>query len=131
MGDPDAPTAPAVLSGLRTVQAIQVEYDSAMWDIADPLLDNVRHIHLHLAVTLGKLARVLEPRDHAAHAGQDPTPWNVDELSPIVADLVIHAAQLATAVGVDLGDAFTARYRQNATRFAASSRLATFGDAPE
>ena len=129
MDDPDAPTAAAVVSGLRAVQAIQGEYDRAMWDISEPALANVRHIHLHLAISLGRLAQVLEPRDHAAHGGHAPTPWNVEELSPVIADLVMHAAQLATTVGVDLGDTFTARYRQNAARFAANSRLAKFGTA--
>jgi hypothetical protein len=114
-----------VRAGLTAVQAAQTEYDAAMWEITEPPFSNLRHIHLHLSITVGRLAELLEPRDHDSHRGGQP--GAVADIDPIVSDLLMHAAQLCNVLGRDLGEAFCGRYRQNAARFAPSSALAEFG----
>lgn len=120
-------TSAEILAGLRAAQSVQAEYDRAMWDIRYPELANLRHIQIHLAVTVGKVAKLLEPLDHCDHRGTPVEMPGHAELAPVVADLVMHAAQIANIVELDLGEAFAARYRGNATRFAPGSRLEHFG----
>ncbi len=119
--------ASQVSSGLRALQSAQTRYDADMWDIGEPRLSNVRHIQIHLAITVGKLARLVEPRDHQAYHGEKVEDLPSGEIAPILADLLIHAAQLANIQGLDLGDVLAERYRQNAARFAQDSPLSTFG----
>jgi hypothetical protein len=111
-----------VTVGLGALQDLQVKYDEEMWDINDPVFDKLRHIHIHLSVTVGKLARVLEPADHRIHKGEEDSPTDMrDALEPVLADLLMHAAQVANAVGSELPEALRARYRRNASRFAENS----------
>jgi hypothetical protein len=117
------------VTGLGAVQKAQIAYDRDLWDIRDDPHANVRHVHIHLSIAVGKLARLLEARDHAVHHGEAPAPLAQSELAPIVADLVIHAAQLANIGQVQLGESFAARYRENAARFAPESALVEFGAA--
>ena len=55
--------------GLRALQALQRRFDDEMWDIEEPVRE-ARHIHIHLSSTVGKLARIIEPMDHAYHRGE-------------------------------------------------------------
>ncbi len=112
-------------AGLQSLQALQSRYDDEMWDIDDPIFAKIRHIQLHLSNTVGKLARALEPLDHCEHRDEqlDLTELT-DALGPVLADLVMHATQLANAVGRDLPGALRSRYQQNATRFAPGSAFA-------
>lgn len=119
--------AARVVSGLTALQEAQQLYDSEMWDIADPKFANLRHIQIHLAITVGKLARLLEPQDHRLYHGDLPTPLDTAEVSAIVADLLIHAAQIANIQELDLGAILTQRYRRNAARFAPEGSLVAFG----
>jgi NTP pyrophosphatase (non-canonical NTP hydrolase) len=116
-----------IVSGLCALQAAQTAYDADMWDISDPKFANLRHIQLHLAITVGKLAKLLEPQDHRDHNGQDIELFDPDEIRSIIADLMIHAAQIANLQSLDLGQALTERYRRNALRFAPQSSLKDFG----
>jgi hypothetical protein len=127
----DAHNESEVLEGLAAVQASQRSYDAAMWDITAPDHANLRHIHIHLSITTAKLARLVEPRDHDDYHGREVESLDKSDVGPIVADLVMHAAQLSNVLGIDLGDAFAARYRQNAKRFAPDSPLASFGEGDE
>jgi hypothetical protein len=119
--------ATQVVAGLRALQTAQARYDADMWDISDPKFANLRHIQLHLAITVGKLAKLLEPQDHRAYKGQEVEQLDPDEVCPIVADLLIHAAQIANIQSLDLGQTLAERYRRNALRFAPQSTLKDFG----
>jgi hypothetical protein len=119
--------SPRCLDGLRAVQQIQQLYDDDMWDIDHPVHSKVRHIHIHLSTTVGRLASLIEPADHDAFHGRDSAPPDSSAAAKLVADLVMHAAQLANAYGLDLDSALTLRYRNNAKRFAPGSAFADFG----
>jgi hypothetical protein len=119
--------SPRCLDGLRVLQQIQQLYDNDMWDIDDPVHSKVRHIHIHLSTTVGRLAGLIEPADHDAFHGRDGTPPDGRATAKLVADLVMHAAQLANAYGLELDSALTQRYRNNAQRFAPGSAFAEFG----
>ncbi len=123
--------AAAIQNGLEAVQGAQAEYDVAMWDIDDPKFANLRHIHVHLSITVGKLARLIEPRDHDAFHERPIPDLPSEDIAPIVADLLMHAAQIANVLGHNLGEDFLARYRQNAGRFAPDSRLRGMGSQQE
>ena len=111
--------------GLKSLQSAQTQYDEDMWDITDPAFAKLRHIHLHLSGTVGKLAKVLEPRDHQVHAGAAIECTELaDELAPIIADVMMHSAQIANLSSGDLASWLVARYRQNASRFAPESGFA-------
>lgn len=111
--------------GLEKLQKIQVAYDDEMWDIENTAHAKLRHIHLHLSATLGKLAKIIEPDDHRDHRAEDvDVRAHTAELSPIVADLLMHCAQISNLVGGNMGESLTSRYIQNAKRFAPSSTFA-------
>lgn len=111
--------------GLRALQALQRRYDDEMWDIEEPSFEKLRHIHIHLSSTVGKLARIIEPMDHAYHRGESAdTAETGQALRPVLADLVMHAAQVATLLDADLAGMLIDRYRQNSLRFAPSSAFA-------
>jgi NTP pyrophosphatase (non-canonical NTP hydrolase) len=117
--------AEKVAVGLCALEDLQQCYDDEMWDISDPAFSKLRHIHIHLSSTIGKLARALEPLDHQDHRseGIDVQALN-EELAPVVADLLIHAAQISSTLGQDLSATLMDRYRRNAQRFAPQSEFA-------
>jgi hypothetical protein len=111
--------------GLTSLQSAQALYDEDMWDITDPAFAKLRHIHLHLSNTVGKLAKLVEPLDHQVHAGAPIECTELaDELAPIVADLMMHSAQIANLSSGDMGAWLIGRYKQNASRFAPESAFA-------
>ncbi len=114
------------IDGLRATADLQRQYDADMWEISDPAFANLRHIHLHLSKTVGKIAGIVEPRDHKMYEGEVPdVTLLTEELAPILADLVMHATQIATMIGGDLGEMIRTRYRENSTRFAPDSVFAS------
>jgi hypothetical protein len=114
-----------VAIGLRALQELQGLYDDEMWDISDPVFSKLRHIHIHLSSTIGKLARSIEPMDHQDHRSECPEIRSLNEaISPLVADLLIHAAQISSALEQDLPEVLMDRYRRNALRFAQESEFA-------
>ncbi|CCH29361.1 hypothetical protein ABZ816_40110 [Actinosynnema sp. NPDC047251] len=111
--------------GVEAMQRLQVLYDREMWDIDDPAFTKLRHIHVHLSVTVGKLAKLIEPKDHLSHHGEEIDVKQLEsEFSPILADLLMHASQLANLAESDLGQMLARRYKNNATRFAPDSSFA-------
>jgi predicted HAD superfamily Cof-like phosphohydrolase len=130
---PDTLTSRAsdCLDGLRALQAIQAEYDAEVWDIDEPVHAKVRHIHIHLSTTVGRLASAIEPADHDAFHGRHSEDVDAGSVSRLIADLLMHAGQLANCYGVDLDAALAARYRSNAARFAPDSSFVRFGIATE
>jgi hypothetical protein len=126
---PDTLTSRAsdCLDGLRALQAIQAAYDAEMWDIDEPVHAKVRHIHIHLSATVGRLASAIEPADHDLYHGRQNGGVDAGAVGRLIADLLMHASQLASCYGVDLDAALAARYRSNAARFAPDSSFAGFG----
>lgn len=116
-------------TGLRALQQIQTRYDSDMWDIDHPAHSKVRHIHIHLSTTVGRLASLIEPADHDAFHGRESTDSAADPgaVANLVADLLMHAAQLANCYGLELDSALARRYKSNAQHFAPTSAFAEFG----
>jgi hypothetical protein len=116
-------------TGLKALQEIQNRYDDDMWDIDHPAHAKVRHIHIHLSTTIGRLASLIEPADHDAFHGRDSTDSAADPgaVANLVADLLMHAAQLANCYDLELDSALARRYRNNAQRFAPTSAFAEFG----
>lgn len=112
-------------TGASALHTLQAQYDRDMWDISHPQFANLRHIHMHLSITVGKIARMIEPRDHSMYHGEVP---DLDEIAhdiePILADLVMHAAQIANMNNGNLGDMIRRRYRSNSARFAPDSMFA-------
>lgn len=112
-------------AGLAAMQEAQRAYDDAMWDIEDPAFAKLRHVHIHLSVTVGKIAKLVEPADHTDHRGEPVDVGDLREsLASAVADLLMHSAQIANLVDGDLGEFLRNRYRQNASRFAPDSDFA-------
>lgn len=112
-------------AGLRALQDLQRCYDDEMWDISDPAFSKLRHIHMHLSNTIGKFARALEPLDHQDHRSESVDTQSLnDEIAPLIGDLLIHAAQISSALGQDLSATLIDRYRRNAQRFAPESEFA-------
>jgi hypothetical protein len=122
-----ASLGPRCLDGLRVLQQIQQLYDNDMWDIDHPVHSKVRHVHIHLSATVGRIASLIEPADHDAFHGRDGTASD-SRAGSLVADLVMHAAQLANTYGLELDSALALRYRNNAHRFAPGSDFANFGE---
>ncbi len=119
------------LEGLRALQDIQAAYDVQMWDIDEPTHAKVRHIHIHLSTTVGRLASLIEPADHDAFHGRQSEEVDAVAAGRLIADLLIHAGQLANCYGVDLDAVLATRYRGNAARFAPDSSFVGFGIDPE
>jgi hypothetical protein len=89
----------------------------------------VQRIHIHLSNTVGRLASLIEPADHDAFHGRESTNSAADPsaVANLVADLLMHAAQLANCYDLELDSALARRYRNNAQRFAPTSTFAEFG----
>jgi hypothetical protein len=98
-----------------------------MWDIDKPMHAKVRHIHIHLSATVGRLASLIEPADHDSVHGRQSEEVDADAVGRLIADLLIHAGQLANCYGVNLDAVLAARYPGNAARFAANSSFLGFG----
>jgi hypothetical protein len=114
--------AEKVAAGLRALQDLQRCYDDEMWEISDPAFSKLRHVHIHLSNTIGKFARALEPLDHQDHLSESIDIHSLnEEIAPLVADLLIHAAQISSALDQDLSVTLMDRYRHNAQRFAPES----------
>jgi hypothetical protein len=116
-------------TGLKALQQIQDRYDAEMWDIDQPAHSKVRHVHIHLSTTVGRLASLIEPADHDAFHGREAAATTTDPgaVANLVADLLMHPAQLANCYGLELDSALARRYRNNAQRFAPTSAFAEFG----
>jgi hypothetical protein len=116
-------------TGLKALQQIQHRYDDDMWDIDHPTHAKVRHVHIHLSTTVGRLASLIEPADHDACHGRESAdnPADPGAVANLVADLLMHAAQLANCYDLELDSALARRYRNNAQRFAPTSAFAAFG----
>jgi NTP pyrophosphatase (non-canonical NTP hydrolase) len=116
--------AEEVAAGLRALQDLQRRYDDEMWEIPGPAFSKLRHVHIHLSNTVGKFARALEPLDHQDHLSESIDIHSLrEELAPLVADLLIHAAQISSALDQDLPATLMDRYRRNAQRFAPESEF--------
>lgn len=123
----------ACWKGLSALTQIIRLHDQDLWQVSDPPFAKLRHIHTHLSKCTGQLAGIVEPLDHFADSHGDSAlaseEW-AEDLAPIVADLLIHAAQLADLANLDIGDALRSRWQRNAAKFAPSSEFAALVASP-
>ncbi|WP_328502280.1 hypothetical protein OG828_23860 [Streptomyces sp. NBC_00457] len=116
-------------AGFKALQELQERYDADMWGIQSPEHAKIRHVHLHLSKTLGKLAGIIEPADHVEYAGERVDYSSHDkDLAPVIADLLMHCAQITNLIGGSMGDFLGERYKTNSNRFAPESVFASLGD---
>lgn len=120
----------SVAVGLRALMTIQENYDADMWVIQNPPFEKFRHISLHIMMLAGALARICEGGEHKERstANQDPMLpilENSVENAQMIADLLIHAAQLGNLLTQDLYSALITRYAGNAQNFSPSSAFAS------
>ena len=94
----------------KDLQEKQAEYDSKYWQHNGSELEKVRHITLHVAKLLGKLATYCERQEHGEDA---PTTQIRDEVIP---DLQVYSLQLANLLGVDVADKYISRLENNIQR---------------
>ncbi len=87
---------------LKEAQVAQFEFDQEFFEINNGF-EKLRHVLLHLAKTVGKMAAYCEAKEH----GRD-TDMAVlrDEVAP---DLLIHALQIANSLDADLGVQYEGR----------------------
>ncbi len=120
--------AATIKHGLTALGQFQTKLDGETWQITDPMLAKVRHINLHLSKVNGSLAGIVEKWDHAAadntSSASDAEMLQPEVLQDIIADLMMHAAQLSNVLGVSMYDAYTRRVNSNLKRFAPESKLA-------
>jgi hypothetical protein len=117
----------SVAVGLRALMTIQENYDADMWAIQNPPFEKFRHISLHIMMLAGTLAQLCEGGEHMSRAEQDPMlPISKKSIenAQIIADLLIHAAQLGNLLTEDLYSALITRYSGNARNFSPSSAFA-------
>ncbi len=86
---------------LDEVQQYQRMFDEANWTSPATGLEKRRHILFHLAILVGKLARIEERADHRVET--------TDSFNDAVADLLVFAAQLASVADVSLQDLYLDR----------------------
>lgn len=88
---------------LNELQAFQEAFDEKYFEINHDF-EKLRHVLLHLVKTTGKMATYCEVKEHGK-VDPNPSPL-VDE---VVADLLIHALQIANHFQVDLGEKYRER----------------------
>ncbi len=119
----------AAKDGLDAVQKLQRRYDDIGWRVEHPPWAKLRHILLHLSKVNAKIARLVEPVEHALYDGQDVTAGaflqELNNSRRLAAELLFHAAQVANLGQFDLSDELQSMYRENAQRFAPDSEFAT------
>ena len=113
-------------SGLDALQSVQERYDEIGWQIKEPTGAKIRHVLLHLSISIGGLAAVVEAYEHGVLRGEDSTSAveSIRNMGVELSGLVIGAAQLANAVGLRLSAELPATYVTNARRFAPESEFA-------
>ncbi len=79
---------------LEEAQQLQRDFDARHWQVGSAGLEKLRHIALHLAISVGKISRHCERLEH-----NGPSPISMHE---VAADLLAHALQLANLSEFDL-----------------------------
>ena len=116
-----------IKKGLQALCEFQADLDDATWQIQSTLLAKFRHISLHLSVVNGSIAGLCEKWEHAILKNEETANnlmhLDMELLGDVVADLIIHAAQLSNIMGGDLFSILSHRVARNVKRFAPDSNL--------
>lgn len=104
---------------IATCQTIQRVYDNDFFELASDPFEQVRHICLHLACTLGKLSRYCEQKEHTIFDRTEINQQNLEQtiINDVIPDLFIHSLQLANVYDLNLSNLFAARTSTNIERF--------------
>lgn len=89
----------------KDAQAFQKKFDESHFEINKDF-EKLRHIFLHLVKTTGKIATYCEVKEHGK-VEPDPSPL----VNEAIADLLIHALQIANYYQVDLGEKYEERIK--------------------
>ena len=116
-----------VEKGLIALQKVQDLYDADLWAINSPPFAKYRHIVIHISVLVGELSKLSEALEHQATT-KDITEisfqTNQDKITPWIADLLIHAGQLANIVNQGMYPILVSRLQENASKFSPDSKFA-------
>lgn len=95
---------------LQELQEQQKYFDEEYYDHYDSLLQDVRHVDLHLGKLLGKISSYVEPGEHGAL----PSDRIIKE--EVIPDLLFWALHLANTYELNLEQSYQARLAQNKQR---------------
>jgi len=115
-----------VEKGLAALQQVQHLYDADLWAINSPPFAKYRHIVIHISVLAGELSKLSEALEHQTTT-RDMKDIDVqshlDKIAPWIADLLIHAGQLANISNQEMYPLFLNRIKANALKFSPGSRF--------
>ena len=115
-----------VEKGLAALQQLQHEYDAELWAINSPPFAKYRHIVIHLSILAGELSKLSEALEHQTTTrdmSELDIQSHVDKIAPWIADLLIHAGQLANISNQEMYPVFLNRIKANALKFRSNSRF--------
>ena len=92
---------------LAELDAISVAYEETHWVASKTRKGKARHVLLHAAKTLGKLATVVEKWEHGLSADEGVI------AKEVVPELLMYALMLAREEGVNVEECFLARIEMN------------------
>lgn len=115
-----------VEKGFAALQKVQDLYDSDLWAINSPPFAKYRHVVIHISVLAGELSKLSEALEHQTTT-KDISDINLqpyhDKITPWIADLLLHAAQLANLANQAMYPLLVNRIKANALRFGPNSRF--------
>ena len=116
-----------VETGLVALQKLQDLYDADLWAIQSPPFAKFRHIVIHITILAGELSKLGEAWEHESHM-HDVSELDIssqnNRIGPCIADLLIHASQLANIVSEEMYPVLVSRFQENAERFSPKSKFA-------
>ena len=111
-----------IKNGLNALAQFQEKLDTVIWQIQKPEIAKLRHISLHIAILSGSLAEICEGWEHAVQKNEGEvhnlTHMRPEILQDIIADLLMHAAQLGNLMEISPYTALAQRIIRNMQRFA-------------
>lgn len=116
-----------IKNGLNALAKFQDKLDSDTWQISKPEMAKLRHISLHVTKLSGSLAEICEKWEH--EIAKDPNAINnqanlqAEVLQNIIADLMMHAAQLSNLIETSPYNALSQRVTRNIQRYAPDSQI--------
>lgn len=116
-----------IKNGLNAIAKFQDKLDADTWQISKPEMAKLRHISLHVSKLNGSLAEICEKWEHEI-AKDENAINNLANIKPeilqdIIADLIMHAAQLSNLIDKSPYTALSQRVARNIQRFAPDSKI--------
>lgn len=115
-----------IKDGLNAIAEFQDMLDAVTWQISKPEIAKLRHISLHLSKVNGSLAEICEKWEHEIakdeNAINNLTNIKPEVMQDIIADLIMHAAQLSNLIQISPYKALSQRVARNVQRFAPDSK---------